>query len=141
MKTRILPLALLLAASPLSAQQPAQPSAHSPSQPRDPENYEPWLAEQGIRPGDKWARVLLDLDARGRPLRCRIAATNIRNRTQRFYFCNAFMGGAFQTEPVRENGVAVPGTIERVLVMPGRNSRGAHERARREQRARDRQRD
>ena len=137
MKTSILPLALLLAASPLSAEEPA----HSPSQPRDPENYEPWLAEQGIRPGDKWARVLLDLDARGRPLRCRIAATNIRNRTQRFYFCNAFMGGAFQTEPVRENGVAVPGTIERVLVMPGRNSRGAHERARREQRARERQRD
>lgn len=138
MKMSILPLALLLAVSPLAAQQPA----HTPDNPRDPENYEPWLAEQGILPGDKWARVRLDLDARGRPLRCRIAATNIRNRTQRFYFCNAFMGGAFQTEPVRDaNGAAVPGTIERVLVMPGRNSRDAHERARREQRARERERD
>ena len=78
------------------------------------------------------------IDARGRPTRCRIAETNVRRGDLRFYMCNAFMGGAFETEPAMENGVAVPGTIERLVVLPGRNSRREHERARREHRARER---
>jgi len=117
----------------------AEPAAGGErAEPRDPQNYTPWLAEQEIRPGDRWARVRLDIDARGRPTRCRIAETNVRRGDLRFYMCNAFMGGAFVTEPAMENGVAVPGTIERLVVLPGRNSRREHERARREHRARER---
>ena len=124
--------ALAAAASPAFAQEAERP--------RDPQNYEPWLAEQQVRPGDKWARVQLDLDARGRPLRCRIVASNIRRgqNNMRFYVCNAFMGGGFETAPVMRDGVAVPGTIERFIVIPGRNSRDEYQRARREHRARQR---
>lgn len=129
MNRAILLPALLLAAVPAAAQDSAQP--------RDPENYEPWLAEHDIQPGDRWARVQLDLDERGRPLECRIAETNIprrRNNNMRFWVCQAFMGGAYETSPVMRDGVAVPGTVERVFVMPGRNSRDDRERSRRQYR-------
>jgi len=116
----------------------AAPAAPEPPRPRDPENYEPWMAEQQIRPGDRWARVRLDLDSRGRVLRCRVAASNERNSERRFWMCNAFMGGAFQTAPVMRDGVAVPGTVERFVVLPGRNSRDIYERERRRERARQR---
>ena len=128
MSKACLGIALLLAATRIFAEEPAAP--------RDPQNDMPWPAGREIRPGDQWARVLLDLDEHGWPERCRIARTNIRyNRTLRFHICQGFMGGIYRTEPVRQNGVAVRGTVERTIFLPGRASRQAYEQARRRQRA------
>lgn len=128
----------LLLSAAITVAQP-QPDSQPPAQPRDREDYAPWLAEQEIRPGDRWYRVLIDIDTHGRATRCRIRASNDRNNDRRFWMCRAFLNGGFQTAPVMRDGVAVPGAVERTAIMPGRNSRDRYERARRDYRRQQRQ--
>jgi len=136
-------LEIVMAFSLVSSGQPnaagtGPPKSGDAARPRDPENYEPWGGEQEIRPGDLWYRVRIDIDRRGHATNCRMTATNDRNRDRRFWTCRAFLNGAFETAPIMRDGVAVPGSIERLVVMPGRNSRDIYERERRADRARRR---
>lgn len=123
---------IMLAAALAAA--PATPATPETPRPRDPQNYEPWLADQELRPGDRWYRMVIDIDRHGRATRCRIRASNDRSRDRRFWTCRAFLNGAFETAPIMRDGVAVAGTIERTVVMPGRNSVDIYERERRNRR-------
>jgi len=111
--------AALLAAGPVAAVSRCPP--FTPGQ-----SY-PWQSDATM-PGDFWADMLIDLDAKGKPLRCRIAKSNLKNELG-FWFCNALMkDGAY--EPVMQDGVAVPGTVRRHMRMPGKRHREADEAAR-----------
>ncbi|TGX52564.1 hypothetical protein E5A73_12970 [Sphingomonas gei] len=79
-------------------------------------------------PGDFWADMLIDLDAKGKPLRCRIAKGNLKNELG-FWFCNAMMKDG-EYEPVLQDGVAVTGTVKRQMRMPGKRRRDADAAAR-----------
>jgi hypothetical protein len=116
----IIPAMLLLAAAAAPA---AEPSAK-----REPGALEPW--QEGMPPmsGDRWARLLIDVDVKGRPLKCRIAATNL-SESLRFYACQAFLRD-WRIDPLMKGGVAVPGTVERTLMMPGPTRRRLEEKAR-----------
>jgi hypothetical protein len=112
-------LASLLAAGPVAANQGCP--ALTPGQ-----SY-PWQTNETL-PGDFWADMLIDLDAQGKPLRCRIAKGNLKNELG-FWFCNALMKDG-QYTPVMQDGVAVPGTVRRHMRMPGKRHREADEAAR-----------
>lgn len=99
----------LFAAAPALAQTPAPK--------KEPGAPEPWQQGMPLMSGDRWARLLIDVDSRGRPLKCRIAATNLSD-SMRFYACRAMLRD-WRVEPIVRNGVAVPGTVERTLMMPG----------------------
>lgn len=92
-------------------------SAAQPPAKREPGALEPWQEGMPLMSGDRWARLRIDVDSRGRPLKCRIAATNL-SESLRFYACRAFLRD-WHTEPLMRDGVAVPGTVERTLMMPG----------------------
>ena len=94
----------------------AAPAAEPPAK-REPGAAEPWQEGMPLMSGDRWARLRIDVDSRGRPLKCRIAATNLSD-SMRFYACQAFLRD-WRTDPLTRNGVAVPGTVERTLMMPG----------------------
>jgi hypothetical protein len=95
----------------------ATAAAAEPPAKREPGASEPWQEGMPLMSGDRWARLRIDVDGRGRPLKCRIAATNL-SEGLRFYACQAFLRD-WHTEPLTRNGVAVPGTVERTLMMPG----------------------
>jgi len=107
---RLVPFALALLAA-------ASASAQSPATPKEPGASEPWQQGMPLMSGDRWARLLIDVDAKGRPLKCRIAATNLSD-SMRFYACRAMLRD-WRVQPIVRNGVAVPGTVERTLMMPG----------------------
>jgi hypothetical protein len=114
-----LPFALLLAAAPAAAQDLCpvlKPGA-----------YYPWQSDARM-PGDFWADLLIDLDANAKPIRCRIAAGNLKNELG-FWFCNAMMKDGSYT-PILKDGVAVPGTVKRHMQMPGKRHRDADKAAR-----------
>ena len=91
--------------------------AQTPAPKKEPGASEPWQQGMPLMSGDRWARLLIDVDSRGRPLKCRIAATNLSD-SMRFYACRAMLRD-WRIEPIVRNGVAVPGTVERTLMMPG----------------------
>ena len=113
----IVPALLLLAAA-----------APEPSAKREPGAPEPWQEGMPLMSGDRWARLRIDIDSRGRPLKCRIAASNLSD-SMRFYACQAFLRD-WRTEPLTRNGVAVPGTVERTLMLPGPTRRRLEAKAR-----------
>jgi hypothetical protein len=113
-------LLLLLAAAPASAEAPAAR--------REPGALEPWQEGMPLMSGDRWARLRIEVDAKGRPLKCRVAASNL-SESLRFYACQAFLRD-WRTEPLIRNGVAVPGTVVRTLMMPGPTRRRLEEKAR-----------
>lgn len=106
----------------------ASAPAAEPSPKREPGALEPWQEGMPLMSGDRWARLRIDVDAKGRPLKCRIAATNLSD-SLRFYACQAFLRD-WHTEPLTRNGVAVPGTVERTLMMPGPTRRRLEAKAR-----------
>jgi hypothetical protein len=117
---RIVSALLLLAAVPVSAAEPA-PKCEAGA-------LEPWQEGMPLMSGDRWARLRIDVDSKGRPLKCRIAATNL-SESLRFYACRAFLRD-WRTEPLIRNGVAVPGTVERTLMLPGPTRRRLEAKAR-----------
>jgi hypothetical protein len=106
----------------------AAASAADPAAKREPGALEPWQEGMPLMSGDRWARLRIDVDARGRPLKCRIAATNL-SESLRFYACQAFLRD-WRTDPLTKNGAAVPGTVERTLMMPGPARRRLEDKAR-----------
>ncbi len=115
----MLPFAVLLIAGPAIAQDRCPKLA--------PGDSYPWQSSEPM-PGDFWADMLIDLDAKGKPLRCRIAKGNLKNELG-FWFCNALMKDGLY-EPILRDGVAVPGTVKRHMRMPGKRRRDADEAAR-----------
>jgi hypothetical protein len=111
---------LLVAAAPAMAQGRAAP--------KEPGASEPWQQGMPLMSGDRWARLLIDVDAKGRPLKCRIAATNLSD-SLRFYACQAMLRD-WHIEPLTRNGLAVPRTVERTLMMPGPTRRRLEQKAR-----------
>jgi hypothetical protein len=110
-----LPIAMLALAMPLAAQAQDKKFVEPGTQPGpNEEDY-----TDGILPGDQWARLRLDVDKKGRPTRCGIIATNIRNKERRFWACQAFMSD-WHIEPIMKDGVAVPGTVTRMFVLIGK---------------------
>jgi len=81
------------------------------------------------RPGDRWAWLELDVDRRGHVSDCRVLQSNEASRQRRYYMCRAFLLD-YQVEPLRENGVAVPGKIRRVFLLRGPNHRREERRTR-----------
>jgi hypothetical protein len=92
-----------------------------------PGNFYPWQATERM-PGDFWADLLIDLDAKGKPIRCRIAAGNLKHELG-FWFCNTMLKDGVY-EPIVRDGVAVPGTVKRHMTMPGKRRRDADKAAR-----------
>lgn len=105
---------LLLATAPASA---APEEAKGAS--REPGSLEPWQNVDEIRPGDRWMKIRMDVDKKGRPLKCRVLSSNIRSSEQRFWMCNAMMS-QWQVRPVMKDGVPIATSVERMMIMPGR---------------------
>ena len=116
----VVSVVLLLIAAPALAEEP--------SAKREPGVSEPWQEGMPLMSGDRWARLRIDIDAKGRPLKCRVAASNLSD-SMRFYACRAFLRD-WHTEPLTRDGVAVPGTVTRMLMMPGPARRRLEARAR-----------
>jgi hypothetical protein len=73
----------------------------------------PGAAEQP-KPGQRWARLRIDVDSKGRPLRCRIAETNLY-RSTRFWACQGYMKN-WRTLRLSDSGR--PTTVERMYIVP-----------------------
>jgi hypothetical protein len=87
----------------------------------------PWQTDETMA-GDFWAEMLIDLDAKAKPLRCRIAKGNFKNELG-FWACNALMRDG-QYEPVTQDGIAVAGTVKRHMRILGKRHREADAAAR-----------
>lgn len=89
----------------------------------------PWQKGE-LMPGDQWAYLLVDLDAKGRPKDCRVGKHKYKPEMG-FWFCRAVLAqGGF--EPIMKDGVAVEGTVTRFISMPGRQRQRAEEAARKQ---------
>src|SRR5688500_17341515 len=65
-------------------------TAKAPCPPGASTGHYPWLIPE-LMTGDRHADVYLDIDAQGRPLRCRMGRNNFTRDDDRFFVCNAFM--------------------------------------------------
>jgi hypothetical protein len=88
--------------------------------PHRPGQAYPWQSAE-VMPGDEWADLYIDLDAKGRPTNCRIGKHKL-NKESGFWMCRA-MTAQGQFEPVMKDGVAVPGTVTRHFFLAGRKHR------------------
>jgi hypothetical protein len=116
----VAPLLILAALAALAAAAPPKKPFVEPGTRPNPEEVagEP----EGARPDDKFADVRLEVDAKGRPTRCTIVKTSIRDPMTRIQICNSFMVD-WHLEPRIENGAAIPQTVMRHVVMRGKRHR------------------
>jgi hypothetical protein len=121
-KIKVFLLAAAVAASLAGTADAAEPE-------RRPGEPAPWETDIPTMSGDRWATLFIDIDRTGKALNCRIGRNNIANKDMRFYMCRAVLLD-FRTDPIVRNGVAVPGTIERKIMMRGPAGRRAVEKAR-----------
>ena len=71
-------------------------------------------------PGDRWARIELELDAQGAATSCRVIESNETNRQQLWYLCRAFQS-SYRGEPLPEGAAATPPRrVQRVSMLHGR---------------------
>lgn len=71
-------------------------------------------------PGDRWARVELELDAEGAATSCRVIESNETNRQQLWYLCRAFQA-SYRGAPLPEGAAAAPPRrVQRVSTLHGR---------------------
>ncbi len=101
----------------------------APCQPLEPGATYPWQINDFMS-GDLYAEIFINVDERGKPLKCSIGKTNIPG-DDRFFACKAFLDD-WHTDPIIRDGIAVRGTVERYLTMAG----GKHEKANRDARKR-----
>ena len=113
------PLLLLAAAAAAASSPPKKPFVEPGTRP-NPEEVagEP----EGPRPDDRFADVRLEVDRHGRPTRCTIVRTSIRDGMTRIQICNSFMVD-WHVEPKLENGIAVPQIVLRHVVLRGKRHR------------------
>ena len=93
----------------------------------EPGQFYPWQTSE-VMPGDEWAELHVDLDAKGRPKNCRVGKNKLKPESG-YYMCRAMMAQA-NYEPIVKDGVAVEGTVTRNFFMAGRAHRRAEEVAR-----------
>ena len=90
----------------------------------------PWSANiPRIMSGDLWAWVYLDLDKKGRPLRCYIGQTNISGDETRANLCRSFVSG-WKATPLMKDGVPVAGTTRRQVIIIGSRHKKVFDEAR-----------
>lgn len=80
--------------------------------------------------GDRYAEMEVDIDASGKPLKCRIFKSNVDSET-RLFMCQAVLAQG-RYDPVMKDGAAVPGTVKTTMVMAGPRSRQRAAKARKE---------
>ena len=73
---------------------------------------------------DRWATVVLSLDRRGNPGRCRVVASNLRRTEDRWRACNQ-IAQHFRTEASARKGLTLPGAVRRTLLVRSMKSRSA----------------
>jgi hypothetical protein len=106
----------LVSAVPEAAESPESKSRN------EKDELELWeFAAQKIRPGDRWIKVRIDIDEKGRPLKCGVIASNIRSKERRFWICLAVQK-QWVTKPILKDGVPVATSVERTIVEPGRST-------------------
>ncbi len=110
---------LLVASMTSTADQPCP--VFRPGQPY------PWQIKEKMA-GDGWAELELDLDATGKPLKCRVYRNNLDSET-RMYMCQAILADG-RYPPVQRQGAAVPGTIKTSMFLPGPQRKREEERRR-----------
>ncbi|WP_310466915.1 hypothetical protein [Sphingomonas sp.] len=101
--------------------------AKQPCPDRKPGDAYPWSIQQQMS-GDQWAKMNIDVDAKGQVTDCRVIASNVDAET-RFFMCRAIRHG-FEPDPPAEGAAPGPRTVQTSLVMPGRQRRRAEEAAR-----------
>ena len=109
----------LVIASPLAAKTPCPP--HKAGQ-----GY-PWYVPE-LMEGDQWADVAIDLDPKGNVTGCKIVKGNLEG-DDGFFVCRA-MTAQGEFDPVKKDGVAVAGTIQRHMELQGMRHRDANAAAR-----------
>lgn len=118
----------LLTFSPLLALLLAQASVAGPPCPLlEPGAPYPWQSEE-IMPGDKWAELSIDINAKGRPVRCRLGRNNLES-DMGFWICRSMMSDA-KFPDVKKNGVLVDGTLKTRFRLNGRRHQRADDLAR-----------
>lgn len=113
MKLAVAAVIATLIALPVAAQESSRQTA--------PESWQP---PADLDPASQWARVAIKIDKRGRPLDCRIVASNVRSKDLRFRMCLGIMKG-WKTDPVLENGEPVETTLMETMIIPSRQAREA----------------
>jgi hypothetical protein len=100
----------LLSFSPLVALLFAQGAAAAPSCPvLEPGAPYPWQST-AIMTGDKWADLSIDVNAQGRPIRCRLGRNNLES-DMGFWVCRSMMSDA-KFPAFKKSGVLVDGTLK-----------------------------
>ena len=103
--------------SPLVALLFAQAAvAASPCPVIEPGTPYPWQSD-AIMPGDKWADLSIDLNAKGRPIRCRLGRNNLES-DMGFWVCRSMMSDAKFPE-FKKQGVLVDGTLKARFHLKG----------------------
>lgn len=105
--TRLLPAVALLLSSPVLA---------STCPELEPGASYPWQVS-GLLPGDQYAHIYIDVDEKGRPVKCSMGKTNIP-RDDRFWVCKAFMDD-WHVPPAMRDGNPVRSVVERDVTMVG----------------------
>ena len=90
----------------------------------------PWQTSEKLMPGDQWAWLFIDLDAKGKPTGCKVGEHKYQPETG-FWMCRAMMASG-EFEPVMKDGVAVEGTVKRFMTLPGRQRQRAEQAARKQ---------
>lgn len=111
-------IAIALAVALLAGQAADGGSANHAAAP-EPGQTQDWERSVPLMPGDQYGTVILSIDRKGRPLECGLKDTNIKDREQIYNICQAFEQ-QWHTQPLMKDGVATAGTVERHLVMRGR---------------------
>ena len=104
--------------------------AASPCPVREPGQAYPWSHSADLMPGDEWAYLYIDLDAKGRPTNCRVGKHEYQPETG-FWMCRAVMAQA-NFEPIMKDGAAVAGTVTRYMMLAGRQRQREDEAARKQ---------
>jgi hypothetical protein len=112
-------LFLLMAASPHEAAAPEQTVVVEGERPQPP----PGAGVPVLR-RDRWATVRVALDRRGIPLGCRVVASNLRRIEDRWRACHQIKLD-FATREGAAEGLSLPATVERTLVVRSMKSRAA----------------
>jgi hypothetical protein len=102
--------------------------ANTPCPPGAKTGHFPWLVSE-LMNGDLYGNVYLNIDAKGRPMKCSMGQTNISRDYDRYLICNAFME-QWRTAPPAEYVKGKPSTEKRSYVSYGPQHQKAEREAR-----------
>jgi hypothetical protein len=82
---------------------------------------EPWETAgepQGARPDDKYADIRIEVDKKGRPTRCQVIRSNVRDALTKLQMCQSYMED-WHIQPLIQDGKAVPQVVMRHTILHG----------------------